>query len=105
NQTDATNSCLSGVQTDACSPGAPGYMYQNYMDYTNDACYGMFTLAQNCRMQSCLDDYRASLKTSNGCTPVVAINNDVRISEILNPTSRGFNCGVKTTYCSSTLSP
>ncbi len=105
NQTGSTGGCLSGVQTDACSPVAPGFMYQNYMDYTDDACYGMFTIAQTCRMESCLEDFRASLKTSNGCTPVVAVNNDVRISEVLSPSSRGFACGAKATICTGPLSP
>jgi hypothetical protein len=105
NQSKATTSCLSGLQIDACSPVAPGFMYQNYMDYTYDDCYAMFTLAQACRMQSCLDNYRASLKTSNGCIPIVPINNDVRVSEILNPASRGFSCGAKASYCNAQLAP
>ncbi|MBK7884237.1 MAG: choice-of-anchor J domain-containing protein [Chitinophagaceae bacterium] len=105
NQAKSTSGCLSGVQTDGCSSTAPGFMYQNYMDYTNDGCYGMFTIAQVCRMQACLDNYRASLKSSNGCAPVVAVNNDVRVSEILNPVSRGFACGKKTSYCDLQLTP
>lgn len=105
NQSSSTNTCFSGVKTDACNPAAPGIMYQNYMDYTFDACYGMFTIAQACRMQGCLDNYRATLKTSNGCVPVVPQNNNVRVSEILNPVSRGFACGKKTVYCNNELTP
>ncbi len=105
NQGNATSGCLSGVVTDACAATAPGIMYQNYMDYTDDACYGLFTISQNCRAQACLDLYRASLKTSNGCVPVSAVNNDVRVSEILNPLSRGFACGTTSSYCGTTLTP
>ncbi len=92
---NSTGLCPTGVRTDACSPTAPGVMYQNYMDYTNDACYAMFTVGQVCRMQGALDMYRASLKTSDGLTPAPGApltNNDVRVSEILNPGSRGYAC-------------
>ena len=51
NQGGATSGCLTGVRTDACSPTAPGFMYQNYMDYTDDACYAMFTVKQVERME------------------------------------------------------
>jgi hypothetical protein len=56
NQAGATGGCPSGVQTDACSGVAPGFNYQNYMDYTNDACYSMFTKKQVDRMQYVLDN-------------------------------------------------
>jgi hypothetical protein len=104
NQAGASAGCLSGVRTDACSPNPPGFMYQNYMDYTDDPCYGMFTIGQNCRAQACVDLYRAGLKTSDGATPVgTPINNDARISEILNPASRGFGCTpqTNTNFCSA----
>ena len=101
NQAGPTSGCLTGVRTDACSPAAPGFMYQNYMDYTDDPCYGMFTIAQDCRAASCLDLYRASLKTSDGATPVAAVANDARVSEIINPASRGFACGTNTNFCSA----
>lgn len=52
NQADATGGCPSGVKTDACATTSPGYMYQNYMDYSNDACMNLFTADQKARMQS-----------------------------------------------------
>ena len=55
NQANATGGCPSGVQTDACATTAPGYMYQNYMDYTNDACMIMFTEGQKGRMRATLE--------------------------------------------------
>ena len=105
NQAGNTSGCFTGVATDACSATAPGFMYQNYMDYSNDGCLYMFTNGQACRMDATLDLYRSSLKTSNGCVPINAINNDVRISEIINPDSRGFACGTISLTCSNIITP
>ena len=96
NQADASSGCLSGVQLDACATTAPGFMYQNYMDYTDDACYGMFTVNQNCRAENALTLYRSTLLTSPGLTAPTPINNNARISEITNPESRGYACGAST---------
>lgn len=86
NQGNATLDCPTGTRTDGCATVAPGINYQNYMDYTMDACYSMFTMKQVDRMQWVLDNCRASLKTSNGCTaPPPAGGNDARISVILSP--------------------
>jgi Pregnancy-associated plasma protein-A/Secretion system C-terminal sorting domain len=93
-----TFGCPTGVLADACA-GAAGKMYQNYMDYTDDACMVMFTNGQVCRAQGCLDLHRASLKTSDGCTPVGAPVTDARVSEVLNPISRGFACASTTSFC------
>ncbi len=66
NMADATYGCPSGVVTDACgagsdgSPGsniAPGRMYQDFMDYTDDMCYNMFTTGQRTRVQSAITSY------------------------------------------------
>jgi hypothetical protein len=48
-----------------------GDMFMNYMDYTNDACMFMFSAGQKARMQALFatGGTRASLLTSNGCTP------------------------------------
>ncbi len=107
NQAGATDGCLSGVHTDACSPSAPGFMYQNFMDYTSDPCYGMFTIGQACRAEAALDLYRPSLLTSDALIPVAGniVNNDIRVSEILNPDSRGYACGTTTSICFTPFSP
>jgi hypothetical protein len=107
NQASSTDGCLSGIQTDACTPYSPGIMYQNYMDYTRDACYGMFTNGQACRAEATLDFYRPGLLTSDGLVPVPGneVNNDIRLSEILYPGSRGFTCGVTLNICSSPFNP
>ena len=55
NQAGSTGGCPSGVQTDACATADPGYMYQNYMDYTDDACMNLFTEDQKSRMRATLE--------------------------------------------------
>ncbi|MBI1344199.1 MAG: T9SS type A sorting domain-containing protein [Terrimonas sp.] len=103
NQAGSTSGCLSGTVTDACSPSAPGKMYQNYMDYTDDACYSMFTNMQVDRMQWVVDNCRAGLKTSNGCVPVAAFALDAGVKAILSPGAG--SCAVSggsTTVCPST---
>ena len=60
--------CPSGIKTDACTTSAPGIMYQNFMDYTNDACYSLFTKKQVERMEWVIDNCRSTLKTSLGAT-------------------------------------
>lgn len=81
------------VKTDACSPSAPGYMWQNYMDYTDDACMYMFTAGQKTRMWATLNVSRLSIQTSNGCTPVgiaeVSLQNIFSVNP--SPTSGAFS--------------
>ncbi|MEO7305856.1 MAG: HYR domain-containing protein, partial [Ferruginibacter sp.] len=101
NQAGQVTSCPSGERTDACSGSAPGINYQNYMDYTADACYSMFTIKQVDRMQWILDNCRASLKTSNGCSPVcvaptISCPSDITVS---NTTGQ---CGANVSYPSAT---
>ncbi|HRH58200.1 MAG TPA: M43 family zinc metalloprotease, partial [Chitinophagales bacterium] len=54
-----------------CSNGPNGDMFMNYMDYTNDACMFMFSAGQSVRMNAVVASGgpRASIVTSNGCTP------------------------------------
>jgi hypothetical protein len=92
NQAGATSGCPSGVVTDACSGGPNGKNYQNYMDYTNDACYSMFTMKQADRMQYVLDNCLASLKTSNGCIPPVLSPDNAAISSIVTPAANFITC-------------
>lgn len=55
----------------SCSNGPNGDMFMNYMDYTDDACMYMFTAGQKTRLSAlfAVGGARASLTTSNGCTP------------------------------------
>ena len=97
NQAKETTNCPPGtVVTDACSTTAPGKMYQNYMDYTADACYSLFTNKQVERMEYVLDNCRSSLKTSLGATvPTGAASIDVSPIQSVNPG------GIEVVGCSS----
>ena len=66
----ATFGCPSGVVTDSCTTTAPGIMYENYMDYTDDACMNMFTHGQITRMRTALLTQRTSITTSTKCSGV-----------------------------------
>ncbi len=65
-----SSGCPTFPMTDACSPNAPGIMFMNYMDYSDDNCMNLFTLGQSVRMNAALSGPRASLLTSNGCASV-----------------------------------
>ncbi|HEX2899745.1 MAG TPA: GEVED domain-containing protein, partial [Bacteroidia bacterium] len=74
--TDTPNQCemvtgnpgVGVVRTDGCTTSSPGVMWQNYMDYSDDAAMNLFTTGQKARMVSIMTGSRASLATSNGCT-------------------------------------
>ncbi len=65
-----TGVIATGLCTGAANP--PGRMYQNYMDYTDDACMTMFSAGQVARMETALASSSAltSLATSNKATPI-----------------------------------
>ncbi len=70
----ATSGCPVGAAAAGCatSPNPPGKQYQNYMDYTDDACYSMFTKTQVERMHWLTENCRAGYLTSDGCIPPVS---------------------------------
>jgi hypothetical protein len=88
NQANSTSGCPGGIKTDDCTPSGNGIMYQNYMDYSSDDCLVMFTTKQAQRMEAASTDYRSSLESSNGCTPVVTYIRDAELSAINEPASR-----------------
>lgn len=86
--------CPSFPKTDACTPSGNGIMWMNYMDYTNDNCRNMFTADQSIRMQACLAGPRASLLSSNVCTPTISTDDvsfNYDVSVFPNPTMGIFN--------------
>jgi len=101
NQAGATAGCPTGVRTDNCSPASPGFMYQNYMDYTDDACYSMFTAKQVERAEYMLANCRTSLTTSNGCAAVTLFANDAS-PKILSPGSSCYPGAIPATFCQGT---
>lgn len=44
--------------------------WENYMDYTDDACMYMFSFDQIARMQACINTTRSGFLTSQGCLPL-----------------------------------
>ena len=63
NQDDASTGCPTGTVV-SCNNGPLGDMYQNYLDYTNDACMNLFTQGQAEYMQSVLNTSRRSILTT-----------------------------------------
>ena len=82
-QSSPTNGCPSHPQVN-CSANK---MFQNYLDYTNDACMNLFTQDQIARMEVVLQNSprRASLTTSVGSMDPAPVPDDLGIREITNP--------------------
>lgn len=53
----------------SCGNGPNGDMFMNYMDYTDDDCYCLFTVGQVARMDACLASARSSILASDGLIP------------------------------------
>lgn len=87
-QSGATGGCPTGTISAGCasSPNPPGLMYQNYMDYTDDACYSMFTKGQVERMEWLLEFCRPGYLTTQGHLPPASmLTLDARAFEGVNP--------------------
>lgn len=91
NQADATSGCPAFPKTDACTGTSPGIMFMNYMDYSNDACYNMFTAGQKTRVQTAISSYLMSIANNAAtvCAPAAAL--DAGISTIVSPNSLACN--------------
>ena len=101
NQAVATTNCPAGpVVTDQCTSTPPGILYQDFMDYTLDACYSMFTRKQVERMEYVLTTYRKGLLTSSAATPPA--NAPVRDAAPVTSINPG---GIETSGCSSIFHP
>lgn len=106
-QSAPTSGCPTGTQPTGCPafPNPPGKMYQNYMDYTNDACYSMFSKGQVERMHYVLEIMRPGYLTTLGATPPAnAITLDAFPLESVNPGGSEVIGCVPITYSATRLS-
>ncbi|GAA4324829.1 T9SS-dependent choice-of-anchor J family protein [Flaviaesturariibacter amylovorans] len=100
-QSNATSGCPTGTPASGCA-GVATRMYQNYMDYTDDNCYSMFTNGQVARMEYVLENFRPGYLTTNGATPpsnVPAL--DITPNVLVSPGGSEFNNAT----CSSVAYP
>ena len=65
--------CPSGILV-SCNGTAYGDMYQNYMDYTDDACMNLFTQGQGAYMRTVLSTSRAEILRSLACSYALRSN-------------------------------
>lgn len=70
----SNNGCPTFPRRRCPATDANGENFNNFMDYSDDACMTMFTKGQVARMRASLSTSRATLLTSNGIDPVVAQN-------------------------------
>jgi hypothetical protein len=83
-QYDATYGCPSGIYSDECMPAqSGGRMYQNFMDYTDDACMGLFTQQQVAVMRNTLNTARSGfLNIDIPCDFISSISSNNILSDI-----------------------
>lgn len=88
-----------GNAPNGCTP-VQEKMFQNYMDYTQDACYSMFTNGQVTRMEWVLENCRSGYLTTQGhLPPAGAKNQDIALIKIINPGGSEYDvatCKTKT---------
>jgi hypothetical protein len=79
------NACPSGSVSSGCAANPSSRLYQNYMDYTDDPCMSMFTANQVVRMETALDLFRPTLKTSAAANPAVTYSKDLQAVAAVGP--------------------
>lgn len=67
-----------------------GDMFQNYMDYTNDACMNLFTNGQKERMHATLNTERLGIGNTDFCQ---LPNEDIGINSNIQPLENQIYCG------------
>jgi Pregnancy-associated plasma protein-A len=110
-QSSSTSGCPAVGTANGCAPSVPK-MFQNYMDYTDDACYSMFSNAQVQRMEWLLENCRPGyLTTLGGQYPAAMPALDARAANIVAPGGADFilaNCSgisYSTPTCAGPFTP
>lgn len=87
NDTPKQGGSSSGCPTHPRSSCGTVNMFQNYMDYTADACMNIFTVEQIARMTTVLENSprRVSLLTSPGLSEPLSLAIDLGIKSIVSP--------------------
>ncbi len=70
NQETYTTDCTGGIEV-SCDNGPYGNMYQNYMDYSHDACMNLFTHGQAAYMNAMISTSRSTLLSSLACSAAI----------------------------------
>lgn len=91
-----TYGCPTFPVVDRCTVDSPGIMFNNYMDYSDDACMLLFTSDQVDRMRISLNDDHVGLLSSNACTPLNLLTIDAQITKVLSPAGQ---------LCSNSITP
>jgi hypothetical protein len=96
NQDGHTSGCPTHPQT-SCNPPVTA-MFQNFLDYTDDACMNLFTQDQIDRMATVLETSprRASLLVSTGLLQPDPVDNDAGLRQVVSPPA---------TQCSDIITP
>ena len=84
-QDDHTFGCPTFPVLDSCSSVYPGIAFNDYMDYTDDACMNMFTKEQAAKMYAVLETSRSSILQSNGSCVPVSFGDDASAVKIVIP--------------------
>jgi hypothetical protein len=85
NQAKASGGKPTYPLKDACTTVSPGVMFMNYMDYSDDDVMNMFTVGQVARMDAVINNAPYNkLLTSNGCSPLTGIDDEIANSYELN---------------------
>jgi hypothetical protein len=80
-QKSSTSGCPSHPKSNTCGAGTADEMFDNFMDYTSDQCMSLFTLDQNNRIRTVLENSprRGSLTTSPALLDPIVYLHDLGI--------------------------
>ena len=79
-QNKPTYGCPSGIVI-SCDNGPNGNMWQNYMDYSDDACMNLFTKGQSNYMNAVISSARSTLFSSLACSGELRSNFKTQAAE------------------------